>query len=323
MDLLALIAAATVLVTVLAFALALFSNAASSALIRGRLDVVLAEPSAGVDGPALAPLREAPKGAGPLDFIISGAWLRTMEHDLRLAESKMQPVDMIAIRVAFAGLGFAAPYLFIGNIFGLLLGVGAALVGFKIPQVWIERRRTARNKKLETQLPEGLTFIANSLKAGFGLLQALSMAAEQLEHPLSTELGQTVHETNVGSGIEEAFIGLGERCESNDMDLVVTAILIQRSAGGNLAEILETVAATMRERVRIRQEIITLTAQQQLTGVVIALMPVAVGGMFLVVSPDYIMVLFTETMGQVALAAGIFLEMVGILVIRRILAIEV
>jgi tight adherence protein B len=149
------------------------------------------------------------------------------------------------------------------------------------------------------------------------------MAADQLAHPISTELDQTVHETNVGSSMDDAFLALSERCDSYDLDLVVTAVLVQRSAGGNLSEILENVASTMRERVRIRGEIQTLTAQQRMTGIVIALLPVAVGGMFFVVSPDYITTLFTDTMGQVALGMAVVLETVGVLIIRRILAIEV
>ena len=323
MDLFALLASASVLVAVLVLAYALFSGAASGVLIRGRLDVVLNDSTGTGDAPAVAALRDTRKLSGPLRSLSDGTWTQGLERDLRMAESQLQPVDFISIRVALMGLGFAGPYLFIGGVFGILLGLLAAFIGFQLPRYWLDQRRSSRNKKLETQLPEALTFIANSLKAGFGLLQAMSMAADQLAHPISTELGRTVHETNVGSAMEEAFVGLRERCQSYDMDLVVTAILIQRSAGGNLAEILETVAATMRERVRIRAEIVTLTAQQQLTGVVIAMLPVAVAGLFLVVSPDYIMVLFTRTMGQVMLGAAIFLELIGVLIIRRILAIEV
>jgi tight adherence protein B len=246
-----------------------------------------------------------------------------MATDLRLADSHLQPVDVIIMRLALAGVGFVLPFLFLPGVFGIILGAFAGFVGFMAPQVWLTNRKNGRRKKIEEQLPEALTFVANSLKAGFGLMQALSMAADQLQHPIATEFAQTVHETNIGSSTEEAFLAFGERCVSYDVDLVVTAVLIQRSAGGNLAEILETVAGTMRERVRIRGEITTLTAQQQLTGVVIALLPVGVGGMFLMVSPDYIMVLFTELMGQVMLGMALFLEVIGVIIIRRILAIEV
>jgi tight adherence protein B len=109
-----------------------------------------------------------------------------------------------------------------------------------------------------------------------------------MEHPIGTELNQTIHEMHIGSSAEEALLDLSERCGSYDLDLVVTAILVQRSVGGNLAEILETVAETMRERVRIRGEISTLTAQQSMTGIIIGLLPLVVGGFFMIVSPEYI-----------------------------------
>ncbi len=321
MDVVALAAALSILVAILAAALAV-SGAASTAQIRGRLEGVLAGTASVVESSAIDPLRSRSAG-GMYQAIISGAWLSRIEKQLRQADSQLQPVDLIAIRVALAGLGFAVPYVVLGGVLGILLAVAAAGVGFQIPHMWINHRRTKREKKLEEQLPDTLTFVANSLKAGFGLLQSLSLAAEHMEHPIATELAITVHETNVGSSTEEAFLNLSERCENYDLDLVVTAILIQRSSGGNLAEILETVTETMRERVRIRGEITTLTAQQSMTGVIIALLPVGVGGLFVVISPDYISLLFTETVGRVMLAVGAGLEAVGILIIRRILAIEV
>ena len=323
MDLLALGAAFSILVTVIVAALAFMSATTTDTQIRGRLEGALSGATSVVEGDAIDPLRRRGSVLGIYQSIISGAWLGRLERDLRLAESQMQPIDLIAIRVAFAGIGFAAPYLFLSGVPSILAGLAAAFVGFKLPQIWIGRRRAARAAKLEAQLPDALTYIANSLKAGFGLLQSLDMASKQLEHPISTELAQTVHETNVGSSAEEAFLALNERNESYDLDLVVTAILVQRSTGGNLAEILNTVAETMRERVRIRGEIETLTAQQKLTGVVIAGMPVGVAGLFLVVSPGYITVLFTDTIGQVMLGMALVLETVGVLIIRRVLDIEV
>ena len=320
MDMLALAAAGTIVLTVLAFALSL--STASNAQIRGRLEDVLSGTTSVLEIPSIDPLRRA-RSASMFGRLVSAASMAKLQHDLRRADSQLQPVDFISIRLAMAGLGFALPYLFLSGIVGILLGAAAALVGFIAPAWWLNQRKQNRNKKLEEQLPDALTMIANSLKAGFGLMQAMSLAGEQLEHPISTELKQTVHETNVGSSTEEAFLALSERTNSYDLDLVVTAILVQRSAGGNLAEILQTVTETMRERVRIRGEITTLTAQQTMTGYVIALLPVGVGGMFMVVSPDYITVLFTENMGRIMLGVAGLLEVIGVVVIRRILAIEV
>ena len=322
MDPLALGAAVSLGATVFVFGLAVALGAGSSMQIRTRLEGALSGEGP-VEVSPIDPLRRIQSAAGIYQLIISGAWLERVDRSLRLADSQLKPIDFLAIRVAMAGLGFAVPYLFVGGIMGLLIAFAAGLFGYQAPQIWLHRRESSRAKKLEDQLPEALTMISNSLKAGFGLLQSLDLAVEQLAHPVATELAQTVHETNIGSSIDKAFIDLSERCDSYDLDLVVTAVLVQRASGGNLAEILSNVAETMRERVRIRNEIVTLTAQQKLTGIVIGLMPVGVGLLFLVVSPEYITPLFTETIGKVMLGAAIVLESVGIMIIQRILDIDV
>ncbi len=322
MDPLALGAAVSLGATVFAVGLAVALGAGSSIQIRTRLEGALSGQGP-VEISPVDPLRRIQSAAGIYQFVISGAWLEKVDRSLRLADSQLKPIDFLAIRVAMAGLGFAVPYLFVGGILGLLIAAAAALFGYQAPQIWLHRREQSRAKKLEDQLPEALTMISNSLKAGFGLLQSLDLAVEQLQHPVATELAQTVHETNIGSSIDKAFLDLSERCDSYDLDMVVTAVLVQRASGGNLAEILGNVAETMRERVRIRNEITTLTAQQKLTGIVIGLLPVGVGLLFLVSSPEYISPLFTETIGKVMLGGAVVLESVGIMVIQRILDIDV
>ncbi len=322
MDLLALGAAGAILVAVAAFGLAI-STVPAGAQARSRLEMALSGAASSViEGSAVDPLRVRMR-AGFLHYIVSGGWLQRTQRDLRLADSHLQPTDFLAIRVALAVLAFVVPIIFPGGLPGIVIGIIAAGAGFQAAQLWLNHGKDARKAKLEAQLPDALTMIANSLKSGFGLMQAINMAAEQLEHPIATELAITVHETNVGSSTEEAFLALSDRNENYDLDIVVTAILVQRTAGGNLAEILETVTHTMRERIRIRGEIATLTAQQKLTGMVIALLPVGVGGMFILISPGYINPLFTETFGRVMLGTAGLLEFVGVLVIKRILAIEV
>lgn len=322
MDPLALGAALSLGATVFAIGLAVALGAGSSIQIRTRLEGVLSGQGP-VEISTVDPLRRTQTAAGIYHLIISGAWLAKIDRNLRLADSQLKPIDFLAIRVAMAGLGFAVPYLFLSGVLGLLVAVAAAIFGYQAPQIWLHRREQSRAKKLEDQLPEALTMISNSLKAGFGLLQSLDLAVEQLQHPVATELAQTVHETNIGSSIDKAFLDLSERCDSYDLDMVVTAVLVQRASGGNLAEILGNVAETMRERVRIRNEIVTLTAQQKLTGIVIGLMPVGVGLLFLVSSPEYISPLFTETIGKVMLGGAVVLESVGIMIIQRILDIDV
>ena len=324
MDLLALGASASILVTIMAVALAFYSGAATRVLIRNRLEGVLAGTASVVEGGTVsAPLRGTPTVAGIFRSVVSGAWLERMRTKLERADSRLQPVDFMIMRFVLAALFFVVPYLFMGGVLGLVAALGAAIAGFQVPQMWINSRTNARSNKLEEQLPEAITLVSNSLKAGFGLLQALSLTADQMEHPISTELSQAINEMNLGSHPDEALTALSERTGNYDLDLVVTAILVQRSVGGNLSEILDTVAATMRERVRIRAEVKTLTAQQSMTGIVLGLMPVGVGALFMVVSPDYIMVLFTEPIGKVMLGIALVMEVIGIMIIRRILDIEV
>lgn len=325
MDLLALLAACSVLATVLVGALAFYASAATSAQVRGRLEGVLAgNLTSGVESPTVAPLRRSRSVGGIIRPFFSGEWLARIEADLRRADSNLQPLDYLTIRIFLAGLGFAAAILFVPGIAqGVLVGLAAGAAGMMAPHIWLKQRQANRLRKLEAQLPETLTMVSNSLKAGFGLLQSLNQAAQQIEEPLAPELAVAIHEMNIGSSLEEALLGLSERTGSYDLDMVVTAILIQRSVGGNLSEVLETVAETMRERARIRGEINTLTAQQKLTGIVIGLLPIGVGGMFLLISPDYIGVLFTNGIGLMMLGVAAVLEAIGVFIIRRILDIEV
>ena len=206
---------------------------------------------------------------------------------------------------------------------GFAAAAGGALVGYNLPKFYRNHRRSARISKLNSQLPETLTMMSNSLKAGFGLLQAMTAAADQMSHPMSTELSRTIHEMNIGSSAEVALLALSERSDSYDFDIVVTAILVQRTVGGNLGEILDTVAETMRERIRIRGEIATLTAQQKLTGIVLGLIPLGVGLLFQMMSPGYIRPLFTTFAGKGMLVAAVIMETIGVMIIQRILDIEV
>jgi tight adherence protein B len=132
-----------------------------------------------------------------------------------------------------------------------------------------------------------------------------------------------LREANLGMSAEDALNALGERIDSPDFEMVLTAINIQRTAGGNLSEILENVAFTMRERERIRGEITTLTAQQKMTGVIIGGLPIGMGLLFMLINPSYMGLLFTEMAGRIMLLFAGALEVMGILVMRKILAIEV
>ena len=199
----------------------------------------------------------------------------------------------------------------------------AGPLGYLAVGLWLKRRINGRLHQLEAQMVEMLQMLASGLRSGFGLVQALDASAEQLPAPLSIEIRRTLRDTAMGASIDQALSSLNERVGSADFDIVITAILIQRGVGGNLAEILENVAHTMRERERIRGEIRTLTSQQRMTGFVIGGIPIGLGLVFMLISPEFMMLLFTDPLGRMMLGAAIVMEGMGFFVISKIVNIEV
>jgi tight adherence protein B len=325
MDPLAAVAALSVLTTVVVAMFAFWGSAVTggSATMRGRLDGLMSGTSV-IDMSTPGALRQAgASGKSIIRNLIGGQLRETLALELERADLSMQPSEYVVLRFGLALAGLAVPLVLVQGIYGLIMGLVLCLVGYNAPKFYMNRRYNKRVSKLNQQLPEALTIISNALKAGFGLLQALNSASDQLEHPISTELGRAIHEMNIGSSAEEALLALSDRSKSYALDIVVTAILVQRTVGGNLGEILDTVAGTMRERIRIRGEINTLTAQQKLTGIVIGLLPIGIGILFEIMSPGYIKPLFTTTLGKGMIGISCVLEVIGVLVIQRILNIEV
>lgn len=321
LDPLAAVAALSVMTTVVVALFAFYGNAVPSADVRGRLDGLMSGTSV-VEAGTQA-LRSSGSGKSLFTGFAPGVMGEKLAQELERADMTLRPGEYIVMRLALAAAGAILPLFLVPGAIGYVIAGVGAIIGYNLPKTYRNRRRNARVRKLNQQLPEALTMISNSLKAGFGLLQALSSTAEQMSHPISTELSRTIHEMNIGSSAEVALLALSERGDSYDLDIVVTAILVQRTVGGNLGEILDTVAETMRERIRIRGEIETLTSQQKLTGIVLGLIPLGVGLLFQVMSPGYINPLFTTLTGKGLLVTAVVLETIGVMVIQRILDIEV
>jgi tight adherence protein B len=323
MDPLAAVLALSAMMTVVTGLVAFYGAAVPSGLVRGRLEGLMSGTSVIDTGASGAALRRSKGDGGPFAALVNGKLTEALALQIERADLSISPGEYVGLRLVLGFAGLVAPVVIFSGAIGFLLGAVAGLIGYNLPKIYLNRRRQKRVDKLNAQLPEALTMIANALKAGFGLLQALSVAADQLSHPISTEFARTIHEMNVGSSAEEALQALSERSGSYDLDIVVTAVLVQRTVGGNLGEILDTVADTMRERIRIKGEIQTLTAQQKLTGMVLGFIPIACGLLFEVMSPGYINPLFTTFMGRMMLGAGVVMETIGIMIIQRILKIEV
>ncbi|MBM7660294.1 tight adherence protein B [Bacillus mesophilus] len=215
-----------------------------------------------------------------------------------------------------AGLSF----LIFGNVFFALLG---GITGFVLPKWYLNKKQKERLRAFNESLPDMITTIIGSLRAGFSFPQALKTVVEEANSPIKEEMETVLREMQYGSNIEESLQGLKDRMPSDDLDLMIQAILIQRQVGGNLATVLDKIVETIRDRTKIQRQIVTLTAQGRLSGIVIGLLPVILGCVLYLIEPDYIGTLFTNVIGIIMLSAGVISSAIGFVFIRKLTTIEV
>ena len=265
------------------------------------------------------------EGAVPLALRQRGsAWAQRTKNDLERAGLALKLHEYVAVRLLAGLLAFTIVFVIgSGDPLVLFVALGFGALGYVLPAFYVRRRIARQVRKLNLQLEETITMISNSLRAGFGLLQAFEMAAEQLQPPISTELRRLLRDIRVGSNLEDALEAMSKRVESYDLDVIITAILIQRSVGSNLSEVLDKVAHTIRERVRLKGEIDTLTAQKKLSAWIVGLMPVAIVLIIMAMNFEYMEPLFTTGIGRVLLAATVALEVAGMFSLSRITSIEI
>jgi tight adherence protein B len=192
------------------------------------------------------------------------------------------------------------------------------LIGFVLPKFWLLRRAGARLRAFNDQLPDTLTLMANALRSGMSLLQAMDMVAREGNPPISEEFARVVREIGFGLAPEEALLHLKQRIGSDDVALLVTAMNVNREVGGNLATLLDGLAGAIRERVELKGEINTLTAQQRISAYVLAGMPLVAAGLLLLLNPKYITGLFQMPylIMPIVGAISVFL---GFIVIKKII----
>ena len=255
-----------------------------------------------------------------------------MGREMARAGWRLRVNEYLTIRLASAlGGGLAGIFLLIrmetdsglARIGLFFLAMLLFLVGWMIPRMLLSRARKKRLDRIEKQLPDALLAMAKSLQVGTGFLQALSNAANEVPAPLGTELQRTVRDLQLGADAEEVFTAMAERIGSPDVEILVTAIIIQRTTGGNLSEILLNVCHTIRERAELREEVMTLTATERLTSNIMAVMPILVAVGFILTRPELGKLLFTHPLGRVAVVAAIILEVIGVIVIRKMANIKI
>jgi tight adherence protein B len=206
---------------------------------------------------------------------------------------------------------------------GLIQAVIAAVVGYLVPGFYVKYRVGARLKAFNAQLGDTLTLLSNALKAGYSFAQAIDTVAKNAVPPIGDEFSRAVREMNLGGSPDEALNNITKRVASGDFDLVSTAYAIHRTVGGNLAEILDNIAYTIRERIRIKGEISTLTAQARASGTLITFLPIILAVFMYFVTPTYFRPMFSNIIGWILIVIGSFMIFLGNLIIRRVVAIEV
>lgn len=238
----------------------------------------------------------------------------TRAHILLKAEEYI--TICLLLFAAVGTLGFAAtrsPMMF--------FPLGA--VGWLLPGIFMKARIKKRIKNMNDQLCDAIILISNSLKAGYSFFQAVDVVSKEMTGPIAEEFTLLQKEVNLGLTTEKALENLVERVSSDDLELVVTAVLIQRQVGGNLAEVLDNISSTIRERIKIKGEVRTVTAQGRMSGLIIAVLPVILGLVLYLINPEHIGLLFKEPLGIAILVFSALMELIGIYFISKIIKIEV
>lgn len=256
-----------------------------------------------------------------VDALLRGkAWVARVELELDRAGWELRAGEYLFMRAIVVALGVLGGMWVVRlvqgpQIAGALIGLGA---GYLVPRFVIGRVINRRSARVEGQLVELCDLMSSMLRSGFGYMQAIATTAEQLGDPLGSEMRRVLDSVRLGMDIDEAFEELNRRLSTPDFMVLTTAIGIQRRTGGNLAEILDGVAETIRDRQALRQEIAALTAMEQATAAFAAAFPLGLAAVLMLVSPDPFRMLVTDSIGRLFLVGALILDGAGFLVMRRV-----
>ena len=239
--------------------------------------------------------------------------------ELISAEIMMRPEEfaLVWIVVTFVPAGLAALF---GA--GVLPAATLAGLGAFLPILYIKIKKEKRTKTFESQLGDTLIMMCNSLKSGFSFQQAMDSVASDMPAPVGVEFARVCNEIRYGATMDEALENMTQRVKSADLMLVVSAVCIQRTTGGNLSEILTTISETIRDRLKIKGEIRSITAQGRTSGMIIGALPIMIAVALMILNPDYMNSFFTTPQGRVMLIVSIIMEVVGFLGIKKVVTIK-
>lgn len=267
-------------------------------------------------------LRKTSPGESP--FMEGALALFPQRHDvgilLEQADLNWTVGTFLLISVG-AGAIIAVTALLLGS--GTAVAAALGFIGLSMPLLYVKRRKKKRLLAFEEQFPEAIELLGRSIRAGHAFATGLKVVADESPDPSGTECRRVFEEQKFGLPLEDSMLALADRIDLVDVKIFVTAILVQREVGGNLAEILDKIAYTIRERFMIQRQVRVYTAQGRMTGYLLAFMPIAMGFVLYTMNPEYMMILFEDQFGRLMLAGALILQFIGFLVIRRIIDIEI
>jgi tight adherence protein B len=236
------------------------------------------------------------------------------------ADCHIQPNTLLAIGLLLAALGATATVL---AQLPVALAPVNGMVMFTLPWIWLYFKRVARLKKFASQLPDALELVARALRSGQSLAAAMHVVGEEMPDPIAGEFGRVFEEQNLGIPIEDSLKNMCDRVPNMDLRFFVTSVGIQRQTGGDLAEILDKIGYVIRERFRILGQVKALTGEGRLSGIVLIALPFSLFGFMLNLKPDYVEALWKTDLGRKMSIFAIIAQILGALVIRKIVNIKV
>lgn len=260
------------------------------------------------------------KGIGKMRFL--DGYKKRIQTYLTRAHLLLKAEEFITLSLILFSV-FSLMILLLKGIEAWSSALLAGAAGWYLPLMVVKSRIRKRIKLLNDQLGDAITMISNSLKAGYSFFQAIDMVSEEMTGPIAEEFGMLKKEVNLGLNTDKALDNLVQRVSSEDLELVITAVLIQRQVGGNLAEVLDNITATIRDRVKIKGELKAITAQGRISGLVISLLPLVLCAAIYMINPGQMSLLFTRPLGLMMVGVAVIMELTGILLIRRIVKVAI
>ena len=244
---------------------------------------------------------------------------RRFEDSLALSGIHISAQEYVALWV-FLTLGPGLVGIMLNMDLVAVLGI--CVVGFAIPPIMVQRSRSKQQQLFNKQLGESLTIMSNCMRSGYSFQQAMHSISKEMQPPVSTEFGRVVREINYGATLEQALNNMSQRVNSKDFDLLISAVITSAQVGANLSEILDTISETIIDRIRLREEVRVFSAQGRMSGIIIGLLPVFVILFLMILNPTYLTDFVNHPIGKLLLIASVFLEVIGFILINRIVDIK-